>query len=203
MGQIREPFEEECYYHVFNHSNGVENLFREAKNYHFFLKKLSKYVTPIANIFAYCLMPNHFHLILQIEKESKLSSFSNFNNFSNTSDLISHRFGNLQNSYAKSINKKYNRQGSLFNQSIKRKKINSEEYLRHAIIYTHLNPVSHDFCVKPEDWEYTSYKSYIDNSSMLLAIEEGLGLFDGLDNFIYNHNTSTFEKYAEKLKLDY
>jgi REP element-mobilizing transposase RayT len=55
-------------YHIFNHANGFENVFCEEENYRFFLEKYRLYISPVAETFAYCLMPNHFHLVVRIRK---------------------------------------------------------------------------------------------------------------------------------------
>ena len=210
MGHLREPFEPEYYYHVYNHANGSDNIFREDDNCIFFLDKILIHICPITSIFAYCLMPNHFHLLLQIKEESKLNSIFKTEKIDDISGLISHRFGNLQNSYAKAFNKKYHRKGSLFNQSINRNTITSEEYLIQDLTYIHLNPVNHNFCLNPEDWKFSSFHSYIRNTSKLVSapdelinIEDGLEWFDGLDNFLYYHRSRVYEKYVEKMELDY
>jgi len=53
-------------YHIWTHANGTENLFQTSDNYHYFLKKYAVYINPIADTFAYCLMPNHLHLMVRI-----------------------------------------------------------------------------------------------------------------------------------------
>ncbi len=60
------------YYHIFNHANGDDNLFREEKNYSFFLNKYHQYIDPIADTVAWCLMPNHFHLLIKIKNKDAL-----------------------------------------------------------------------------------------------------------------------------------
>ena len=62
-------------YHVYNHANGNEKLFLSDENYHYFLKKYYEYVHPIADIFCYCLMPNHFHFLIRIKEERVLKDF--------------------------------------------------------------------------------------------------------------------------------
>ncbi len=86
-------------YHIFNHANGFENIFRHEANYYFFLEKYWKYIGPVAETYAYCLMPNHFHLVVRIRKrvvieelirnKNNLSknNFSNSNNFSKVSNF--------------------------------------------------------------------------------------------------------------------
>ena len=63
----------DTYYHIYNHANGDDNLFREQKNYPFFLEKYHQHIDPIANTIAYCLMPNHFHLLIKIKTEAEVA----------------------------------------------------------------------------------------------------------------------------------
>lgn len=67
----------EYYYHVYNRANGNELLFLNDENYRFFLQKYFEYISPIANTFCYCLMPNHFHFLIQIKAEDELELFFN------------------------------------------------------------------------------------------------------------------------------
>ncbi len=59
-------------YHLFNHANGRENIFAEQKNYTFFLGRLAYHILPVCKLFSYCMMPNHFHLALQVRCEDEL-----------------------------------------------------------------------------------------------------------------------------------
>ena len=83
-----QPLQPDTSYHIFNHANGFENIFRHEANYFFFLEKYWKYISPIAETYAYCLMPNHFHLVVRIRKREVLidNNFSN-NNFSKISSF--------------------------------------------------------------------------------------------------------------------
>ena len=72
MANHRVPFELDTIYHVYNHGNGEDLIFREVENYRFFLKRFKTYINPIAKIYAYCLMPNHFHFLLKIRSEAEL-----------------------------------------------------------------------------------------------------------------------------------
>jgi putative transposase len=62
------PLQYNTSYHIFNHANGFENVFREAENYRFFLEKYRQYISPIAETYAWCLLPNHFHLVVRMRK---------------------------------------------------------------------------------------------------------------------------------------
>ena len=61
------------FYHLYNHANGRENLFVEERNYNFFLQLISKHVLTTSKMFAYSLMPNHFHLLVQLKNEEELT----------------------------------------------------------------------------------------------------------------------------------
>lgn len=55
-------------YHIYNHANGFENIFQDEDNFRYFLMKYRHHISPIAETFAYCLMPNHFHLVVRMRR---------------------------------------------------------------------------------------------------------------------------------------
>jgi len=189
--------EAEQYYHVFNRTINKELLFKEAENYSFFLKQLKKYVVPVADVFAYCLIPNHFHLVVRIKNESELKNYfseklakKNPSEGSKPSEgLVSLQFGHLFNSYTQAYNKKYNRSGSLFNPRFKRKLISTNEYLKQVITYVHLNPFSHEVCDDFKNYPHSSYNGIISVKPTLLQRSEVIELFDDLENFKHVHQT--------------
>jgi len=83
--------EHEAYYHIYNRGNNSEIIFREESNYFYFLKLLKKYILPVADVFAYCLLNNHFHLLIRIKEEDKITV------------NIEKSFSNLFNAYAKPL----------------------------------------------------------------------------------------------------
>ncbi|WBL22845.1 transposase [Zunongwangia sp. HRR-M8] len=95
-----EPLQNNKFYHIYNRGNNGENLFIEDRNYPFFLSLVQKHIIPIAEIHAYCLLKNHFHLLIKTLNADSI--------------VLSKSFSNLFNAYAKAINKAYNRNGSLF-----------------------------------------------------------------------------------------
>lgn len=166
-------FVPEQFYHIYNHSNGSDDLFRNDNNFNFFLLQWAKYILPIADAFAYCLMPNHFHFLIAIKDNEELKkAFStlkiDWEGSENQSNLISKQFSNLFNSYAKAYNKMYDRRGSLFNRPFKSKVINSNHYLTKVIHYIHHNPVHHGFTDAIEAWPYSSYHALISEKNTQL-----------------------------------
>ncbi len=62
-----EPLQFGQYYHIFNRGNNRETLFREERNYPYFLSLFVKHIDPVVDTYAYCLMPNHFHLLVRVK----------------------------------------------------------------------------------------------------------------------------------------
>jgi putative transposase len=69
-------FEPNNIYHIYNRGNNSQRIFFTRDNYLFFLKKLQTYITPFADILAWCLMPNHFHLMVYVNRISKSEQVS-------------------------------------------------------------------------------------------------------------------------------
>jgi putative transposase len=59
-------FEKDYIYHLFNQGNNRQPIFYSSENYLFFLKKIKSHVIPFADLLAWCLMPNHFHLMIYV-----------------------------------------------------------------------------------------------------------------------------------------
>ncbi|MDD3788148.1 MAG: hypothetical protein PHO94_05585 [Petrimonas sp.] len=101
-------------YHIFNRSN--EKLFYTRENYVFFLKKIKSNILPFADVLAYCLMPNHFHLLVTVKPEGVVVD--------GQMQKMSFSLGNLTSSYAKAINRQESRRGVLFAHKTKAKILN-------------------------------------------------------------------------------
>ncbi len=207
MGKI--PLEPEKYYHLFNHANGMENLFLSSDNYNFFISKYIQHISPIANTYAYCLMPNHFHFAIQIKTKEQLENYINkkFTNNSvekwksNIEGFISKQFSNLYSSYTQAFNKQQKRMGSLFIPNFSRKEIDSDEYIKQLIRYIHFNPVHHGFISDIKKWDYSSYNSIVLELDSCINQSELIKLFNSLEEFIEFHdNWSDYQ--SQKSSLD-
>ncbi|GAA0880639.1 hypothetical protein GCM10009119_36090 [Algoriphagus jejuensis] len=166
MTGSRIPFEEGAFYHVWTHANGTENLFREDENYRFFLSKYSLHISPMAKTFAYCLMPNHFHFMIQVRESPETE--------------CGKAFGNLLNSYSQAFNKKYGRKGSLFIQNLNRRKIESDSYYSRCVTYIHQNPSHHGFVKDFKEWKHSSWKALVSEKPTNLERQSVLEWFGGI-----------------------
>lgn len=165
-----EPLTSDGFYHIYNCGNTKEDIFIKDRNYNYFLQLVKKYVLPVANIWSYCLLKNHFHLLIRTK--------GSLNNKS-----ISQGFSNLFNAFSKAINKAYQRSGSLFKDRFSRIKISDEVYLKKLLIYINSKAVHHGFVDKAEDYKHCSYLALISDKKTLLERENVIQLFDSKENF--------------------
>jgi|SRR5688572_7420216 len=181
------------FYHVFNHANGWENIFKEERNYQFFLDKLALHVLPVCRIYAYCLMKNHFHLLVQARNANELKDLWGMDRSGDEPGerklilKVSKAFGNFFSSYTQSFNKVYNRMGSLFIPSMKSELIVSDDSFRRVVLYIHRNPIHHGFVKSVEDWAYSSYKIMLSDKQTKIEREHVLKIFGGIDQYILIH----------------
>jgi len=186
-----------CYYHIYNRGTNGENIFREDRNYRYFLKLYTQYIEPVAETFAYCLLANHFHIFSKIRDEETL----------NTSDdpiiFVSKQYATFFGTYAKAINKGYGRTGSLFEHPFERKLVDNGRYFTTLIIYIHRNPQTHGFVDDFRDWPWSSYGTVLVDKPTQLCRNETVDWFDGRDAFMDAHIRDVDEYLIEPLIVDY
>jgi len=145
-------------YHVFNRGNNKQKIFFKRENYSYFLKGVERYIIPCSDLFAWCLMPNHFHLLIHANELSipiiKDGSFER--------QQFSQGIKQLLSSYTKAINKQEGRTGSLFQQKTKAICVTeNEQHDITAFHYIHQNPLKARLVARMEDWEFSSFKDYL------------------------------------------
>ncbi|HEY73134.1 MAG TPA: transposase [Thermoflexia bacterium] len=182
------------YYHIYNRGNNRENIFIEERNYPYFLELYARYIEPIADTYAYCLLRNHFHFLVQVKtvEEQETPRVSK----------PSQQFGNLFNAYAKAINKTHDRTGSLFQNPFGRAKVASDAHLLWLVVYIHLNPQRHGFVNDFRAWTYSSYQALVSAKPTRLRRDDVLSWFDGLDGFKLSHQQDVPEYRVASLVLE-
>lgn len=142
------------YYHVYNRGVEKRSIFLDDNDYAVFLGLLKKYLTgensnpnnrhpytPLngkVDLVAYCLMPNHFHLLLYQIDEGGITSLMR----------------RVATGYVMYFNNRYERVGGLFQGRYKASLIQKDDYLQHVSRYIHLNPDDY------KKWPYTSLAVY-------------------------------------------
>lgn len=151
-------FTAQGFYHVYNRGHNKQTIFYDAKDYRRYLKRLEEYLQKHqVTLLAYCLMPNHIHLILRQDGDESI-------------DRLIHR---LHTAYTMYFNKKYEKVGAVFQGRFKAKLIDTDEYLLHVSRYIHINPVEL-FNSQPqgpalsselEAYPWSSYGEYVESRS--------------------------------------
>jgi REP element-mobilizing transposase RayT len=167
------------YYHLYNRANAYEKLFPKPENYTFFLNKCAEYIPQVATLYAFALLPNHFHFLIKINSEDNID----LKGHKVYSERISKVFSNLFNSYTKSYNLFYRRRGTLFSRHFKRTPIDSKRYLMNCVLYLHHNAVHHNLCQDYIVWPYTSHHLIVGNPQDE-ANAELLSWFGGLEGYL-------------------
>ena len=149
-------FAPDTYYHVYNRGVEKRTIFLDEQEYTVFLGLLKKYLTghnhnpnnrhkrsstdlsAHASLLAYCLMPNHFHLLLYQKSEQGVTQL----------------LRRVSTGYAMYFNQRYKRVGGLFQSRFKASAINADSYLHHISRYIHMNPKDY------KTWPYSSFRYY-------------------------------------------
>jgi putative transposase len=164
------------FYHVYNRGNNRENIFIQERNYHYFLQLWRKYVNPIAETYAYCLLRNHFHFLIGIREFNQIPE--------KLRTSLSQPFSNLFNAYARTINQTYHRTGALFQRPFGRIEVKNDAYFLQVIAYIHRNPQKHGFVADYKDWPYSSYQPILSAKPAWLNQGMILGMFGSRAQYI-------------------
>jgi hypothetical protein len=190
-------------YHIYNRGNNREKIFREARNYRYFLKLYAKHIAPVADTYAYALLRNHFHFAIRTRTAAEqetyrrehpdLSGFQNLTGLDETTGLPTIRepgqaFSNLFNAYTKGINKAYGRTGALFQCPFGRVPVTTDRYFRQLIVYIHQNPQKHGFVEDFRQWPYSFYPMLLSLQKTLLQRDELLTWFRNCNGFVFAHD---------------
>jgi len=202
------------YYHVFNRGINRQPTFLEKRDYIRALETLSYYrpatsdirysqflkkpfderqdlLTKLAKvehqitIVAYCLMPNHFHLLLRQNVEQGISKF----------------LSNFQNSYTKYFDSKHKRSGALFDRQFKAVLVESENQLLHLTRYIHLNPYSSHLVISDQitTYPYSSLPEYLSGHYHLANPNIVLDIYPArYESFVLDH--ADYQQQLEKIK---
>lgn len=191
---------DDCYYHIYNRGVEKRTIFEDKIDYKVFLKYLKDYLSPPPDItklkksftlqglsfqgvphqtknycnkvelLAYCLMPNHFHLLLHQTQKHNIEKF----------------IRSLLTRYSMYFNKKYDRVGSLFQGPYKSVLITDDAYLVHLSRYIHVNPLesANDLVMA-----YSSYAEYLGiRKTSWIHPERILHMFEHHDKNLFKTN---------------
>jgi len=205
------PLLYDTHYHIYNRGVNGETIFVEERNYDLFLRLFERHLIPVADLFAYCLLRNHFHLSVRIKSEGEIletiktlkvsTSKTRHDVLESCPDpddcspgkplgfetYASRQFSNFFNAYAKTINKAYGRTGSLFQHPFGRIPITSNRQFWNVIAYVHQNPQKHGFVKDFRDWKYSSYGVILTGKPTVIKRGEVMKWFGNTDDYVSLH----------------
>ncbi len=175
-------FEKNKLFHIYNQGNNRGKIFYEERNYDYFLLKLRSYLLPYVDVLAWCLMPNHFHLMVYV-RETEMYILNHGYPKNQKTRSLNDSIGILLRSYTRAINKQEDRSGSLFRSGTKAVAVNNlkslmptlaitkntlllrsilteKQYPQICFNYIHLNPVRAKLVKNSIEWKYSSAQDF-------------------------------------------
>ena len=169
-------------FHFYNRAVDGKILFFEDEDYRLFLGKFKRSIEKYPlSVFAYCLMPNHFHFFLRQDSDSKIYRI----------------FNSVLSSYVQKYNIKYNRKGVLMAGPLQSILIQDEKYFLNLCRYIHLNPVKANLVIKPEEWDYSNYSEWIGVRNGNLFEPEVFSM-SGITSVQYKNSIENYLEHSEQ-----
>jgi REP element-mobilizing transposase RayT len=170
------PLQKGRIYHIYNQGNNREKIFLSERNYLYFISLVEKYLVPNYNIYAFSLIPNHFHFLIGIDNNSDLPD-----------DKLHLPLSNLFNAYSQAFNKENRRTGSLFRDRYRRTLINDESHFFIAFQYIHLNHIKHGLSKNVLGYKWSSLKLYCDDLCSWIDKKLVMYIVGNIDNLVEIH----------------
>lgn len=210
MKQYEIPLEEGKFYHIYNRGINGTDLFYDRANYTYFLLKYSLYLSPVVDTYAYCLLKNHFHLLIRVKEQLKPTvqdlldnpAEMNKKGLHSPDRIVSKKFSDFFNSYSKSINKSYGRTGGLFETPFRRISIEDDAYFSRMVWYIHWNPQKHGFVKNFKDYPHSSYNSLLTNKPTRLERDYVLNWFGNNQEYKLFHELMHSEDSIRHLMIE-
>ncbi|MBX2930125.1 MAG: hypothetical protein KF852_20000 [Saprospiraceae bacterium] len=194
------PLQAEHTYHIYNRTNNKEALFRDDTERRYFLSKYEEYIMPYVDSLAYCLLGNHFHLLVRVKSveliyvlvqgirpqdrtEAQKALLASPEENRSVQEVLAAQFTRLFTSYAVHVNPKWDRKGNLFHRPFKRILVDSEVYFARLVYYIHKKPEKHRVYHDFTKYFWSSYQAYLSDKPTRLKREEVLGWFGGRKAF--------------------
>ena len=208
-----EPLQPESFYHIYNRGINGENIFKEERNYLYFLQRYAHHIEPFAETYAYCLLKNHFHILIKTRSEDSIRTYFSEQSTRQTDGIKHHdksiqwiygnAFASFFKSYAISINKTYNRTGSLFEEPFRRILVDSNNYFTELIYYIHHNPQKHGFVKDFKEYPHSSYHSHLRTTLTKLKRDEVINWFENKYEFERFHTGSQYLDNLDKFMIEF
>ncbi len=217
METRKTPLQPDTFYHIYNRGINGQDIFFEEKNYIYFLQKMGQYISPYMDTYAYCLLANHFHLLIKAKSEAEIRLPKKVSlesailpkakpvveSAKTTSWLLSNAFASLFKSYALAINKRYGHTGGFFEEPFHRIEVDSNANFKQLIWYIHHNPEKHGLVTDFHDYPHSSYHSHLLSKATKLKREEVLSWFGDAKEYVKYHANQGNKKSLQDLIIEF
>jgi putative transposase len=205
----RQKYKQNNIIHICNKSIANYNIFKDSKNCDRFIKSLIYYNNldrkhPLSlylrnknkfktlnllklnknsslKFLAYCIMPDHYHILIKLLKDNILSKY----------------ISDVENSFSRYFNSKFYRKGPIWQSRFKSVLIKNDNQLLHLTRYIHLNPTTSNLVKKPEEWPFSSYKYYLKRNYLKDSLKE----ISIISPYKYKEFCENHIDYQKKLKI--
>jgi REP element-mobilizing transposase RayT len=209
-------FTENGIYHVYSRTNNKELLFRSDENRLYFLRQYDKYLHPFLDTFCWNLLPNHFHLLVQIKPSEEIKKYLKslssellkpiekeyLAGKTTTEKLLELEWKRFFNSYSMAFNRQHQRSGNLFHRPFKRLEVEKESHFTQTVVYIHGNAQRHKLCKDFTQHKWSSWHTIISDSPTKLKRQELLDWFGGKGRFIKIHKELSNYYYDTDLEIE-
>lgn len=201
-------FEPGCFYHIYNRSVDKKPMFKNDGNYEYFLRRYDQYLSPVIDTYAYCLLGNHFHLLVRIHSseqlaiEKDIASSTTLPKQKTAHEIVSHQFQKFFQSYAMAFNKQHERIGTLFQTPFKRALVDNYSYFTQLVYYIHANPQLHGIINDFRDWKWSSYNRFLIDSATKLQKQAVLAWFGSKAGYLTFHSVKPDANFNSPYNID-
>jgi hypothetical protein len=190
-------------YHIFNSGVDRRRIFLEEGHYKSFFELYARHIHPVADTYAYCLLPDHFHLLVRIKSEVELvKSVPGIEALGGTTlmGIPSQAFSNFFSDYSRALHKRPGQTANLFQHLYGCIPIPDESEYLNVVLFIHQNPQRHNLCSDFREWDYSSYKVMLSDEPTFLDRKHVLDWFGNPETYESVHNMmlkkSEFERFA-------
>ena len=176
--RITDPLLPGKIYHVYNRGNEKTRIFFTDANYKHFINRYKYYLDEYIQTYAFCLIPNHFHLLIEIKDLHQPDGHQ----------IVSQQFRKFFCAYAMAINNQEKRRGSLFQKPFRRQVINTNWQLKRVVYYIHNNPSKHHLTNEYKSFQYSSYRQIVSQKEGFVDFRTVLSWFHDLEEFVEYHD---------------
>lgn len=182
----------DTYYHIYQRGRDRDDIFIEERNYEFFLSMYFKYIEPIAETFAYCMLPNHYHMLVRVKPQKEIEAFLRFSETNRPLDAeyAGRKFSELHLAYSRTIRDAYGKSENLFQDELGYIPVETEGFQK-VISGIHQNPQKHQLVKDFRDWKHSSYDLIPSDDPTKIRRETVLEWFGGRKEYLKFHKEAS------------